>query len=95
MLSKHSNTSYSLASGWNGDEGIPIVAHLHQHVLNKAQLRLSRFSIDGNRFRFVKYSWEGFFQRKGGSAEIGFQRGEKAYGYRTIARLAPFCKALP
>ena len=95
MFGKHSTVRYSLALGRNGDEGIPTVCRLHYHVLNETYLGLASIGIDGNRFRFVKYRWEGFFQRKRGSAEISLQRGEKAYGRRTIARLTPFCKALP
>lgn len=95
MFGKHSTVRYSLALGRNGDEGIPTVCRLHYHVLNETYLGLASIGIDGNRFRFVKYRWEGFFQRKRGSAEISFQRCEKAYGRRTIARLTPFCKALP
>lgn len=63
-------------------------------MLDEAYLGLSSTGIDGNRFRFVKYGWEGFFQRKRGSAEMSFQRGEKTYGCCTVARLTPFCKAL-
>lgn len=95
MLRRHSAAHYSLALGRNGDKGIPIVSHLHYHVLDEAYLGLSSIGIDGNRFRFVKYRWEGLFQRKRGRAEISFQRGEKAYGRCAVARLTPFCKALP
>lgn len=70
MFEKPSTVRYSLALGRNGDDGIPIVCRLHYHVLNEAYLGFSSISVDGNRFRFVKYGWEGFFQRKRGSAEI-------------------------